>query len=148
MENTMNAEVYTHQNRGRAARTVAVLGAIYAISVFAFVWLNAAWWIIAALVVFTLPAIWDLATDRVAGLTLSDTQITWRSGSFEDYRAYGEIEKVRFDTRLDFSVRVTLVLSRDRKLRLPYDCLPPHKEFEDELNKRNIKTERHHFSLM
>jgi hypothetical protein len=43
---------------------------------------------------------------------------------------------------------VTIVLRDGRKLRLPYDALPPHKELESELQSRDVRTERNAFTVL
>jgi len=55
---------------------------------------------------------------------------------------------MRFDTRLDFSVRITVVTADGTRLRLPYDALPPHKGFEAACQAHGLRTERHHFALL
>ncbi len=56
---------------------------------------------------------------------------------------------VLLDTRLDFSVRASVVLADGgRKIRLPYESTPPHKALEAALLARGIAVQRHHFSLI
>ena len=59
-----------------------------------------------------------------------------------------EIDHMRFDTRLDFSVRVSAVLADRRKVRLPYEALPQHKRLEAACHAHGLRVERHHFSLL
>ena len=58
------------------------------------------------------------------------------------------IDHVLFETRLDFSVRVTIVRPDGKKLRIPPDTLPHHKDLEAELDARGVTTKRRHFTLI
>ena len=102
-------------------------------------------WITALLLLPALPALFDLGRNSRAGLTLNDAVLGWFSGRRTGQIALAEIDKVRFDTRWDFSVRVTLLPREGRKLRLPQESLPPHRELETLLQERGLKVERHHF---
>ncbi|MFV2052560.1 hypothetical protein [Aliiroseovarius sp. YM-037] len=137
-----------YQTTGRNRRTLLVLATVYLLFLLAFIWLDAAWWIILFLALFTLPALWDVVSNRASGLTLSDETISWTSGRYSGEVQVADLEKVRFDTRLDFSVRVTLLMRDETKVRLPYDALPPHRGLEAAMNDMGIKTERHHFALL
>ena len=139
---------YIYQASGRDRRTILVVTVFWIGLAFLYFALHAAGWIVAILGFFSLPAVWDIISDRPSGLELSDTRIKWYSGAREHETELANIKSVRFDTRLDFSVRVSLVLRNDRKVRLPYDCLPPHRELEGRIKARGIKTERHHFTLL
>lgn len=112
----------------------------------AFFLLEAAPWLLALVAIATLPATWEFLTNPASGLDLSDRELTWFSGRRHVTLARGEIERIRFDTRLDLSVRATAVLTTGKKVRLPYECTPPSQLFEAELTARGIRTERHHFS--
>jgi hypothetical protein len=139
---------YSHINYGRNRRTLITIAAIYAALVAAIVLIDAAWWLMATLALFTLPALWDIYSNRSAGVTLTDTDLQWFSGRREADITLSEIDHMRFDTRLDFSIRVSAVLSGKQRVRLPCDALPPHLEFEAAFKARNVKTERHHFTLL
>jgi len=139
---------YEHRAFGRNRKTLFILLAIYAALIIAVVQFNAAWWIIAIAALCTLPALWDLYSNRAAGITLTDTHLTWHAGARSEQIAYADIDKIRLDTRLDLSVRVTILRTQGGKRRLPHEATPDHKTLETELNARGLKTERHHFSLM
>ena len=62
--------------------------------------------------------------------------------------AFSEIDHFRLDTRLDFSVRATVVLRSGRKIRLPFEATPPHQAFEDALTARGVTVKRFHFQLL
>jgi|OM-RGC.v1.025294019 hypothetical protein len=139
---------YAYLNPGRSPRTVGVLALVYGGLGYGLVALEMAWGIAAVLGAFTLPALWDLASGRDAGLSLDDGTLNWHSGRYTGTARLDEIDHVRFDTRLDLSVRVTLVMSGGEKTRLPQESCPPHKRLEAELQTLGVRTERHHFSLM
>lgn len=139
---------YRFEQRGRTHRTAILLIAIYVAMALAMALLDAAWWVMAILALFTLPALLDYARDTKAGLCLGPDVIVWHTGRREGSIDLAEIDFMRFDTRLDLSVRVSAVLVSGRKIRLPYECLPPHREFEGEFAKRGIRVERHHFSIL
>ena len=137
-----------HAARARRPRTVLVLLAVWA-GLAALWWgLNAAWWIVAALALPTLPALWEVLTDRRAGLRLDDGMLRWHDGARTDHVALAALDHVRMDTRLDLSVRVTLVLRDGRRVRLPQACVPPHRALEATLAGAGVPTRRHHFGLL
>ncbi len=140
-------EPYVFTRRGRSWRLVILLGVIYAALIAAIVALDAAWWLVAALALTTLPALWDLYGDPVAGIRLGDSRLEWRSGRHHGALGLDEIDHVRMDTRWDFSVRVTAMLGGRQRVRLPYDALPAHRSLEAALQARGIRVERHHFTV-
>ena len=139
---------FQHVNHGRNHRTATIVILIYFALIAAIIVVDAAWWLMAILAAFTLPALWDLATNRSAGVELNDTALLWYTGKRKATMGLSEIDHMRFDTRLDFSVRVSAVTPERKKIRLPYECLPPHRIFEDALTARGVRVERHHFTLM
>tara|TARA_R110001632_G_scaffold154028_1_gene272094 strand:+ start:330 stop:764 length:435 start_codon:yes stop_codon:yes gene_type:complete len=136
---------YSHQ--GRKPGTMIIVGSIWTVLLGAYIWLDAAPLLLGVLALFTLPALWDQIKAPTAGLTLTSTTLGWHSGIRTAQVAITEINQVQLDTRLDFSVRATVVLRSGRKLRIPYEATPPHQALEARLNANAIKTERHHFSL-
>ena len=142
------AEPFHFKRSGRSRTGIVVVAAIWSALALADVFLEAAPWLMLLLGAFTLPAVWEILQNPLATLTLDDDTIHWQTGRRSADVNLSELERVRLDTRLDFSVRVTLILTAGTKLRLPYECTPPHKTFEELLNRRGIRTERHHFSLL
>jgi hypothetical protein len=86
-----------------------------------------------------------LGSNPSAGLTLGPAHLEWHTGRREARVPLDDIATARFDTRLDFSVRVTLTFRDGKSLRLPQESMPPHRAFEEALQTRGVKTERHHF---
>ncbi|MBA97677.1 MAG: hypothetical protein V7763_11620 [Sulfitobacter sp.] len=138
---------FRYSRQGRNPGTMIVVAAIWAVLIAAYFWLDAAPLLLGVLALFTVPALWDQIKAPTAGLTLTPTTLGWHSGIRTARVAVTEISRVRLDTRLDFSVRATVVLRSGRKLRIPYEATPPHQALEAQLNANDIKTERHHFSL-
>ena len=137
---------YAHSGRNPA--TLVVLLAVWACLAGAVILLDAAWWLMALLGLFTLPALWDLLSARQAGMRLDDEGLHWHAGRRTGTVAWNRIDRVRLDTRLDLSTRAALVLDTGRKIRLPQEATPPDAELEAELDARGVKVERHHFSLL
>lgn len=143
----MTGTPYRYRRSARRVDGVMVVAAVWA-GVGLLVWIiDMVWWIAAILLATTAPALWDIWTARAAGLDLDDDRIAWFSGRLTGDVARDEIATIRLDTRLDLSVRVTVVLRTGKKIRLPHDSLPPHKRLEAELRARNFACERHHFAL-
>lgn len=142
----MEARAYCFSRRGRSPRLLGLLICIYGALLAAIVLYDAALWLMALMVLPTLPALYDLYTDPEAGLRLDGSTLHWHSGRRRGAVTLDEIEHMRLDTRWDFSVRVTAVLNSGRKLRLPAESLPPHRLLESEMLARGLRVERHHFT--
>lgn len=143
----MPGDGYSFSRQGRSPRVLGVLICVYAALLAAILFLDAAWWLMALLVLPTLPALHDLYRNPEAGMDLDDRTLSWRSGRRSGALALSDIARLRLDTRWDFSVRATVVLTSGRRIRLPDESLPPHREFEAELLARDIPVERHHFTV-
>ncbi|MCA0928926.1 hypothetical protein [Ruegeria profundi] len=141
----MSPYSFTRNNRTR--RGVLTLIGIYAGLLALVIVFDAAWWLVVLLGLTTLPALWDIIQDTQAGLTLDTDRIRWFSGNREGEVALSDIDHVRLDTRWDFSVRSALVLTSDKRIRLPDEAMPPHKELEAVLQKAGLRVERHHFRV-
>ncbi len=138
---------YSYTKEGRNLTTAVVVLAVLALLLAARIWLEAAVWIVLVLGAFTLPALYDLYANPCAGLTLNDDKLTWFSGRQQDDITLSDIDHMRLDTRLDFSVRATAVMRSGVKRRIPFEATPPHQELEEVLQLAGIKVMRHHFQL-
>lgn len=136
---------YSFARNSRTPRAMFGVAAYLAIVVTLWQAVDVAGWIVALLLLPALPALFDLGRNSRAGLTLNDAALGWFSGRRSGQIALAEIDKIRFDTRWDFSVRVTLLPHQGRKLRLPQESLPPHRELEALFQERGLTVERHHF---
>ncbi|KAA0909853.1 hypothetical protein FLO80_19545 [Aquicoccus porphyridii] len=139
---------FTHESHGRSRAALITLALTYATLIALVMLIDMAWWIALGFALFTLPALWEFITNPRATLTLDDRGLGWQTRTTGDSLPLALIDKVRFDTRLDLSVRITLILRDGRKIRLPHAATPPHRPFEDLLKAHGIRTERHHFSLI
>ncbi len=143
----MSGTPLTHTRQGRNRVTLLAVVVVWVILLFLWVWLNAAWWVIGFFFLFTLPAVHDLRTNPQSSLTLSEQGLNWQNRQQQIDLPLARLDRVRLDTRWDFSVRATIFLTDGQKLRLPQDCLPPHRAFEASLNSYGIKTVRNHFRV-
>lgn len=136
-----------HRNQGRNRATVC--GLIAAVVVLAF--LNAIGtlpWILAILALFTVPAAIDVIRNPKTEFSLTDDTLSWKNSGQTAELPLTRIEHARFDTRWDFSVRVTLRLIDQSKLRIPQDVMPPHAILNTALAERGVTTERQHFRVI
>lgn len=138
------AYVWIRQGRSRGA--ALAVGGIWIALVSAAVFLDAAPWIAAGAGLFTLPALYDLAANPSAGVVLNGRELRWFSGNRHARVDLRDIDHIRLDTRIDFSVRATALLRSGQKLRLPFESTPPHRTFEAACTTRGIRVMRHHFS--
>ena len=138
---------FVFTRRARSWQAVAAVGAVWAALLAALVLLDAAWWLMALLALPTLPALYDLWADPSAGLRLEAGRLDWHSGRRSGTLPLAEIDRMRFDTRWDFTVKVSALLHGGRRVRLPQESLPPHRAFEAALTARGVAVERHHFAI-
>lgn len=140
------AEDYSFSRRGRTPAAMLATGGWLAALLVLWLVLQAAWWLVLLLALPVLPALADLIRNPLAGLRISASRIEWFTGGLTGEAELAEIDRVRFDTRWDFSVRATLILRSGKRIRLPQEATPPHAETDAEFQKRGIRTERHHFT--
>ena len=137
-----------HTSYGRSPAALLTLAGVYAVLI-GLVWIiDLNLYIAAFLALFTLPALWEAVQNPISTFELTETHMRWSTPRLTDEMPVGLILRARFDTRLDLSVKVTLFLKDNRKLRLPHACTPPPEALEAELRAFGIPTERHHFSLI
>lgn len=137
----------SHHNHGRSPRTFVVLAAYIGFLIF-LAYIGTLEWILIILALFAVPAAIDLIRNPVTEFHLSDTEIRWKNSGQEAELPLSRVQKARFDTRWDFSVRVTLIMIDNSKLRIPQDAAPPHQTLEQAFKDRGLKTERHHFRVI
>ena len=139
---------FQHHVQSRKAGAIALLIAIYAALIGAIVAIDAAPWLMGALAVPTLPALADIWTNRRAGLCLDDHTLSWYSGRTDGEVTLKRIAKVRFERRFDFSIRVSVLLTDGKRLRLPYEALPKGNALAGALERRGVAIERNPFSIL
>lgn len=141
------AKDFVFLRQGRSRRMMAVLILVYATLAGLIIMVDAAWWVIGLLAIPTLPALWDLWRNPSAGVQLGETKLAWHSGRRSGAIDLAEIDHMRFDTRWDFSVRVSAVLKGGKRVHLPFESTPPHRDFETAFQDRGIQVKRNHFSF-
>jgi len=139
---------YHYTSQGRRALTVGIVAGVWAVLLAAYLWLDAAPAVLALLVAFTLPAVYDILGNPRAQFTLTQTHLRWQAGRQNVEIPLEEIDHLRLDTRLDLSVRLSVVRPSGVRLRVPYPATPPHGVLEPLAQKAGLRTQRHHFSLM
>lgn len=144
----MSALPYSYISQGRRPATALIVVIVWGLVAAAYLLLDAAPVVLALIGAFTLPALYDLATNPRSTFTLDTTHLRWTSGRQKADIALSEIDHLRFDTRLDLSVRLSVVRPSGVKIRVPYPATPPHQQLEDLAQQAGLKTRRHHFSLI
>ena len=139
----MDGVIYYYERRGRSTRTIATLIVVWGALLLIWIGLNASPWVIAALALFTLPALWDVIRDSRATLTLSEGRIAWQAAFSEGDRT--DIDHLRLNRRFDGSMKVLLVHVGGATTRLPPDVVPPVDAFESALKQAGIPSQRHPF---
>ena len=139
---------YRFETTGRNRRTFVALGGVWALILLAIVLLDASLVVMALIALCTAPALYDLISGRSSGLALGPEGLSWFAGRRTGQIAWGKMDHIRLDTRLDFSVRASAVLTSGRKVRVPLEATPPADLFEQVLKERGITVKRHHFSLV
>ena len=143
----MSADFTFRRNSRNWPTLITVIG-VWTLLLLAWLLIDAAPWVLGLFALFTVPALFDLWTNPQATLTLTDGTLSWSMPRAEADITLAQIDHVRLDTRLDLSVRATVVLHAGPKLRIPYTATPPHQAFEDALNARGITTKRPHFGFI
>ncbi|MGI9395025.1 MAG: hypothetical protein ACR2OY_10305 [Boseongicola sp.] len=92
--------------------------------------------------VIVLPAVWDVAVNNSAELSISDGRIQWRVGQRENDARLDGIDRVTARTGLDFSQRVSIRMNDGTKRAIPPPCIPPGRELDAELKSRGVTLER------
>lgn len=139
---------YVFERKGRSwATLLAVLGTWIAVLI-AWLVFSAASWILVIVLLFTLPALWDLWSAPTAGFEVNATTIGWHSGHMHQSVMVSQIDHVRLVTRLDLTVRAAVVLLDGEKRRIPAESTPPSQDLEAGLLEAGLKVERHHFTFL
>jgi len=144
----VDVDPFHFERRARSAKTIVILALWWSALMLLYFGINANPWIILVLALISLPALYDIGANARADLTIDDREISWRTGRRGANLPRGQLQKVRLDTRLDLSLRMTLITHQGGKVRLPYECVPTASVIEAELKSQGIPYERHHFTLM
>lgn len=144
----MSFEPFEFERLGRSHATAIAIALVWLVCLLAVSLFDASFVFVGIVLLCTFPALWDVFSNAKAGAKVSETHFSWYSGKAMANVTLDEIDAVQFMTRLDLTVRVVVVLKTGKKVRLPPESTPPHKALQACLDSLNVKTERHHFSLM
>lgn len=139
---------WSWRGRGRNGVTLIAVAATWAVLVGLIVLVDASPWLMGALALFTLPACLDWIANPRVGIDLDGRTLRWFAGRASGTVPTAGIDRIRLDTRLDLSVRTTVVMDSGQRIRLPAAVAPPHRVLEREVAARGIAIERHHFSVL
>jgi len=139
---------WRYEASARGPRAFIVLGLWWGVLLLGLFAINLSPWIAGALAALSLPALWELIRGAKAWIEVTPGGIGWGSGRREGFVARDEIDRLRFDTRLDFSVRLTIRTVGMQKVRLPYECLPRAARLKTALDDHGYPHEHHHFALL
>jgi hypothetical protein len=138
---------FLHQTHGRNPKTALGVALAAALIVYLYT-VGTVWWILLIIAALTLPALADLITNTRRHFVIDENNLSWKNRAQDAEIPLSEIEKVKMDGRLDLSVRVTLILRNQRKLRIPQDVSPKADILESELASRAITVERTPLTLL
>lgn len=139
---------YSFKRSARSPRAVAFVALWWIVLWQLYLFLDAAPFIILGFALVSLPALIDIGKGTTSGLDITNAEVSWRSGRRSAKLPRGQLKSVRLDTRLDLSIRMTLLTYQGDKIRLPYECVPPAAQIEAALKDHQILYERHHFTLL
>lgn len=143
----MSTVPFVFRREARNYRTAVTLICIYTGLLALIIAVDAAVWLTVLCALVTVPAVIDFITNPSAGIELTDTTLHWHSGRRSGSVDYAEIDHVRIDTRFDLSRRVTLILKSQKRVRLPYEAIPPTPSLEPALTAHAIRVETQNFKV-
>lgn len=139
---------FAHENRARTPRKLIIIAVIWAVVLGLYIVLDASWILVLLTWLATLPALYEMWLNKTASLCISEQEISWSSGRYKGRIAAADIAMVRLDTRLDFSLKMTLIGAEGGRLRLPFDVVPKAGPLEAALKTHGYPYQRHHFALL
>ncbi len=139
---------FIFKRSARSPRALAFVALWWIVLLLLYALLNAAPFLILVLAAISLPALYDIGKGATSELQITEADILWRSGRRGAKLPRAQLKSVRLDTRLDLSLRMTLLTHLGDKIRLPYECVPPAAQIEAALSAQDIPFERHHFTLL
>jgi len=143
-----DAKEFTYRAIGRNWTTLIVTLSVWVVLAFLSLRVEMAPWLAMIVFLFTLPAVYDLISARASGIKVNGDQIAWYAGKRNNSVAANLIDHIKLDTRLDLSVRCTLVLSSGLKVKVPLEACPKHRALEAQLHAHGYTTRRQHFGFV
>jgi hypothetical protein len=104
--------------------------------------------VIGVVVCVTLPLVWDVITNRIGTFTLTENAMTWSFANKVTSHPRQDIDHVVFNTRLDGSRKMTVILTTGHKAIVPPLGTPPFHALSKALDDHRIKYVTRHFSLL
>ena len=144
----LDAPEFTYRAIGRNWTTLIVTLSVWVILAFLLLRVEMAPRLAMIVFLFTLPAVYDLISARASGIKVNGDQIAWYAGKRDNSVAASLIDHIKLDTRLDLSVRCTLVLSSGQKVKVPFEACPNHRALETQLQAHGYVTRRQHFGFV
>lgn len=146
--NDGEAAPWRWERRGRSRGTIlTVVGVLLAV-ILARAFLDLAAGIGAAILLFAMPAVYDIATDRRSGVEVGPLTLRWFRPGGDGAIPLPRIDFVRARRRLDLSYRIDVMGIDGVLMRLPPDCTPPMEPFAEALADHGIRVVREPFSLL
>ena len=140
--------LYHFERPARSTKSVVVLLGMIGLLAMLMLVFQASWIILSFGVVITLPLLWDIVANPVAQFTLDEKTISWTMGRKIVAVERRDIDRIRFDTRLDGSRKITLFLNYGGRRVVAPPCTPPIKNIESVLKTAGITYEIRHFHLL
>lgn len=140
--------LYHFERPARSTKSVVVLLGMIGLLAMLMLVFQASWIILSFGVVITLPLLWDIVANPVAQFTLDEKTISWTMGRKIVAVERRDIDRIRFDTRLDGSRKITLFLNYGGKRVVAPPCTPPIKDIESVLKTAGITYDIRHFHLL
>ena len=140
--------LYHFERPARSTKSVVVLLGMIGLLAILILVFQASWIILSFGVVITLPLLGDIVANPVAQFTLDEKTISWTMGRKIVAVERRDIDRIRFDTRLDGSRKITLFLNYGGKRVVALPCTPPIKDIESVLKTAGITYEIRHFHLL
>lgn len=137
-----------HHHSARNPRGIAILLSLWIVVLLLWLALDASPLIVILLLLVLLPAAWDIARDRRATFRLDAHVVEWQSGGQSARIARADIDRMRVDTRLDLSLRITIWTLDGIRFRLPPDAVPPARDLFPALDALDYPYTRRHFAFL
>ena len=140
--------LYHFERPARSTKSVVVLLGMIGLLAMLMLVFQASWIILSFGVVITLPLLWDIVANPVAQFILDEKTISWTMGRKIVAVERRDIDRIRFDTRLDGSRKITLFLNYGGKRVVAPPCTPPIKDIESVLKTAGLTYDIRHFHLL
>lgn len=140
--------LYHFERPARSTKSVVVLLGMIGLLAMLMLVFQASWIILSFGGIITLPLLWDIVANPVAQFTLDEKTISWTMGRKIVAVERRDIDRIRFDTQLDGSRKITLFLNYGGKRVVAPPCTPPIKDIESVLKTAGITYDIRHFHLL